>query len=78
MAANKTGSLNERDAVVERLREFIRLGYMTGSEVAPRTGVTDGAVYSWIQREFLPANPKRLAAFLDSLPAEAGSGVARR
>jgi hypothetical protein len=30
MAANKTGSLNERDAVVERLREFARFGCTPG------------------------------------------------
>ena len=61
---------DERDKVVERLREFVRFGYVTGSEVARRIHVTDGTVYSWLLGEFRPANPKRLVAFLDSLPAE--------
>jgi hypothetical protein len=77
MGANKTGPLNERDAVVERLREFIRFGYVTGAEVARRIGVDDGTVYSWLLGEFKPAKTKRLIAFLDSLPAERGSGIAR-
>jgi len=76
MATNKTGSLNERRAVVERLREFIRFGYVTGAEVARRIGLHDGTVYSSIQGEFLPGNPKRLIAFLVSLPAERASGIA--
>jgi hypothetical protein len=32
------GIPDERDALVERLREFIRVGYVTGSEVARRIG----------------------------------------
>ena len=67
---------DERDVVVERLRDFIRFGYVTGSEVARRIGVTGGTVYSWLQGEFLPEKTKRLIAFLDSLPAETGSGIA--
>ena len=73
---NKRGATDERDAVVERLREFIQLGYMTGSEVARRVGVHSASVYSWLEGEFKPSNPKRITAFLDSLPAERGSGVA--
>ena len=72
----KRGAPDERDAVVERLREFVRFGYVTGSEVARRIGVTDGTVYSWLLGEFRPANPKRLVAFLDSLPAEPSPGIA--
>jgi hypothetical protein len=48
--ANKRRSnneLNEIDAIVERLREFLRLNYMTGAEVARRIGVGDMTVYSW-------------------------------
>jgi len=45
--------------IIERLREFIRFGYVTGAEVARRIGVHDATVYSWIQGEFLPANPKQ-------------------
>ena len=75
MVRNKRGAADERDALVERLREFIRFGYMTASEVASRIGVRDTAVHSWLKGEFRPGNPKRLAAFLDSLPAESGSGI---
>jgi DNA-binding transcriptional ArsR family regulator len=72
----KRNSTAERNAVVERLREFIRFGYMTASEVARRIGVSDGTVYSWLLGEFQPTNPKRLMAFLDALPAESSSGIA--
>jgi hypothetical protein len=71
----KRNSADERDALVERLREFIRFRYVTGSEVARRMGVHNGTVYSWLLGEFRPANPKRLVAFLDSIPAELGSGT---
>jgi hypothetical protein len=45
---NKSEASDERDALVECLREFNRFGYMTGSEVARRIGVHDATVYSWI------------------------------
>ena len=73
--ARKQQPEDERDKLIERLREFVRFGYVTGSEVARRIGVTDGTVYSWLLGEFRPSNPKRLVAFLDSLPAEK-SGIA--
>jgi hypothetical protein len=66
---------DEVDKVVDRLREFIRFGYVTGSEVARRIDVTDGTVYSWLQGEFRPANPKLISAFLDSMPIESSSGI---
>ena len=66
---------DEVDKVVDRLREFIRFGYVTGSEVARRIGVTDGTVYSSLQGEFRPANPKLISAFLDSMPIESSSGI---
>jgi DNA invertase Pin-like site-specific DNA recombinase len=50
--ANKRRSnneLNEIDAILERLREFIRFGYVTASEVARRLDVRDLTVYSWLQ-----------------------------
>jgi hypothetical protein len=71
----KRQPVDERDRAVQRLRDFVRFGYVTGSEVARRIGVTDVTVYSWLLGEFRPANPKRLVAFLDSLPAEK-SGIA--
>jgi len=72
----KRGIPDERDALVERLREFIRVGYVTGSEVARRIGARDASVYSWLKGEFRSGNPKRLADFLDSLAAESSSGIA--
>jgi len=68
--------LREIDVLVQRLREFIRLNYMTAAEVARRIGVNDSTVYSWLLGQGRPAEPKRLSAFLDSLPAENGSGIA--
>jgi rubredoxin len=67
--------LREIDAVVEHLREFLRLNYMTGAEVARRMGVRDMTVYSWLQGESRPAEPERITAFLKAIPAESGSGV---
>src|ERR1700739_2668433 len=49
---------------------------VTGSAVAGRIGVTDGTVYSWLQGEFRPANPKLISTFLDSMPIESSSGIA--
>ena len=50
--ARKQQPEDEPDEVLERLREFVRFGYVTGSEVARRIGVTDGTVYSWLLGEF--------------------------
>jgi hypothetical protein len=67
--------LEEIDALVERLREFVRLSYMTAAEVARRMGVRDSAVYSWLQRESRPTKPEVISAFLKSVPTENGSGI---
>ena len=40
--------LKEVDALVERLRDFIRLDYVTAAEVARQMGVRDSTVYSWL------------------------------
>ena len=37
-----------KDKGVERLREFIRFGYMTASEVARRIDVHESTVNSWV------------------------------
>jgi transcriptional regulator with XRE-family HTH domain len=66
----KPESIEERDAVVTRLREFLRLNYLTGAEVARRIGVRDMTVYSWLQGHSKPNSPERIAAFLDSMSAE--------
>jgi len=76
--ANKRRSneeLREVDAVVERLRDFIRLSHTTGADVARRIGVKDMTVYSWLQGESRPSSPERITAFLKSIPAESGSGI---
>ena len=73
---DESGSLEEIDALVERLREFVRLSYMTAAEVARRMGVRDSAVYSWLQGESRPMKPEVISAFLKSVPTENGSGIA--
>jgi hypothetical protein len=77
--ANKRRSKDELakiDAILERLREFIRLNYMTAAEVARHIGVRDTTIYDWLLGQARPAKPQRIAAFLDSLPRESGSGIA--
>jgi hypothetical protein len=68
--------LKEIDALVERLREFVRLNYVTAAEIARQIGVRDSTVYSWLLAQARRAEPKRITAFLDSLPMENGSGIA--
>ena len=68
--------LREIDALVERLREFVRLNYTTAAEVARQIGVRDTTIYDWLLGRARPANPDRIDAFLDSLPTENGSGIA--
>jgi hypothetical protein len=68
--------LEEIDALVERLREFVRLNYMTAAEVARRMSIRDSAVYSWLHGENRPAKPEVISAFLKSVPTENGSGIA--
>jgi hypothetical protein len=63
------------DRIVEQLREFLRLNYMTGAEVARRIDVRDSTLYSWLQGESRPSRPERITAFLKSIPAESGSGI---
>jgi transcriptional regulator with XRE-family HTH domain len=63
-------SIEWRTAAVERLREFLRLNYMSGAQAAQRIGVRAETLYSWLERESRPASPERIEAFLDSMPAE--------
>jgi hypothetical protein len=77
--ANKRRSkdeLKEIDALVERLREFTRLNYVTAVEIAREIGVRDSAVGAWLRGEKRPEKPELISAFLDSLPKENGSGIA--
>src|SRR6266436_5725771 len=62
--------LKEVDALVERLREFTRLSYVTAAEVARQIGVRDSIIYDWLLRRARPAEPKRIAAFLEILYRE--------
>ena len=64
------------DALIERLREFVRFNYITAGEVAREIGVHDSSVYSWLLVQARPAEPKRNSAFLDSVPRQNGSGIA--
>jgi hypothetical protein len=66
----KPASIAERDSTVERLREFIRLNYVSAGEVARRMGFRDETVYSWLKGDSRPAEPELIIAFLNSLPAE--------
>jgi hypothetical protein len=50
------------DALIERLRDFVRFNYMTAAEVARQMGVNDSTVYSWLLGQARPAEPKRVAA----------------
>jgi hypothetical protein len=67
--ANKRRSKNELkelDALVERLRDFIRRNYVTAAEVARQIRVNDSTVYSWLLGKARPTEPERITAFLDS------------
>jgi transcriptional regulator with XRE-family HTH domain len=68
----KNNSVYDPEAAVERLREFLRLNYLTGNQVARRIGVRDTTIYSWLQGRSTPrsATAARIIAFLDSLPTE--------
>jgi hypothetical protein len=77
--ANKRRSREELkavDALLERLRDFIRLNYLTAAEVARQIGVRDAKIYDWLLGRTRPVERLRVAAFLDSLPREKGSGIA--
>jgi hypothetical protein len=77
--ANKRRSNEELkavDALLERLREFLRSNYLTAAQVARQIGVRDATIYDWLLGRVRPAEPQRIAVFLGSLPREKGSGVA--
>jgi hypothetical protein len=77
--ANKRRSkeeLEELDTLVERLRDFIRLNYMTAAAIACEIGVNDSTVYSWLLGKARPTEPERITAFLESFPRENGSAIA--
>jgi hypothetical protein len=69
--------LKEVEALVERLRDFIRLNYKTAAEVARQMGVRDTTIYDWLLGKARPAKPKRIIAFLDSLPLEGGNHLVK-
>jgi hypothetical protein len=70
IVARKGKPTDEQDKFVERLREFIRLNYVSGAQAARSIGVRAETLYSWLAGESRPASPDRIEAFLDSMPAE--------
>ena len=67
---DKSKSIEELDAAVERLREFLRINYLTGAQAARGIGVRAEALYAWLQGHSRPRSAERIIAFLDSMPAE--------
>jgi transcriptional regulator with XRE-family HTH domain len=75
--ANKRRSKKELkavDALLERLRDFIRLNYMTAAEVARRIGVRDATIYDWLLGRARPAEQK-YRYFFRLFSEREGSGV---
>ena len=68
----KGNSIEEREATVERLREFLRFNHTTESQAARRIGVRDTTLYSWLQGHSRPVSADRIIAFLDSMQPERG------
>src|SRR5260370_22758703 len=62
--------------MVERLREFVQLNYMTSAQLARQIGAHDSTVYAWLLGQARPVEPKRLVGFLDAFSRENGSGIA--
>jgi transposase-like protein len=59
--------LKELDALVERLREFVRFNYVTAAEVARQIGISDSTVYSRLLGRSRPTEPNRIAIELYEL-----------
>ena len=73
----KGDSIEERDAAVERLREFLRFNYLTGTEAARRIGVRAEALYAWLQGKSRPASAERLEKVLKGSPSPICEGVSK-
>jgi rubredoxin len=69
-SVSERSCFDTREAVVERLREFLRLNYMTGAQAAQRIGVRAEILYPWIQGKSRPKDVEPIIAFLDSVPAD--------
>ena len=69
--------LQEIDAVVERLREFIRLEYLSHEKIAALIGVHDSSLHARLSGKTRPVQPERITAFLENRGAEKGSGLAQ-
>jgi hypothetical protein len=63
-------ALTEVGALVEPLRDFLRLNYLTAAEVAREIGVHDSTVYRCLLGRARPAETRRINAFLDSFPRQ--------
>ena len=64
--AHERRSKNELKAVgalVERLRDFIRLNYTTAAEIARQIAVRDTTIYDWLLSKARPAKPERITTF---------------
>ena len=70
----KRNSIEKREAAVERLREFLRFNYVTGTQAARRIGVRDTTLYSWLQGKSRPASGAAalIIAFLGSAGEASG------
>jgi hypothetical protein len=55
------------DAIVERLRDYLRLNYISYAEAAKRIGVRDHSLSSWFTGKTRPEEPDRITAFLHSM-----------
>jgi hypothetical protein len=75
---DKSKSIEELDAAVERLREFLRINYLTGAQAARGIGVRAEALYAWLQGHSRPRSAERIIAFLDSMPGGANRHHADR
>ena len=71
----KGKSTEEQDAAEERLREFLRLNYMTGAQAARQIGVRAETLYPWLQGKSRPASAQPINAFLDSMPGNNFIGI---
>jgi transcriptional regulator with XRE-family HTH domain len=60
-------SIEEIDQVVDRLREYWRVNYISEAELACRIGVAASSVSDWLRRKTRPSRPDLIKAFLDRL-----------
>ena len=71
--------INEKNPFSKRnfFASVADFAFVTAAEVAREIGARDSTVGAWLLGQARPAEPKRIIAFLDSLPRENGSGSLR-